>query len=197
MRGIEMKKAIKGLVALALGAALAGCASAPPSTYDLLVPPAAEALKPLPISLVISEPSAPRAFDTEQIIVRSADGAISYVPGMQWVDRAPVLLQTRLIRAVEKKGYSVAREGVGIIAERQLATEISSFNLVPGDPLHVDLVVTLRLIDTHEGKLVASRAFESHSPVQSMASQDIAAAFDQAIGSLTPTIADWIIARHL
>jgi len=131
------------------------------------------------------------------MIVREADGSISYVQGAQWSDRAPALLQTRLIRAIEKKGYSVAREGSGVLGDLSLSTEMSSFNLVPGAPMQVEIVLVLRLIDTREGKMIASRTFQNKVSVGSLAGADIAAAFDKAISELTPTIADWILARHL
>ena len=175
---------------------MGGCTSGPPATYDLLAPPTMGALKPLSLSLVVSEPTAPRVFDTDRMIVREADGAISYVQGAQWSDRAPALLQTRLIRAIEKKGYSVAREGAGVIGDLQLTSEILSFNLVPGSPTQADISLVMRLIDTHEGKLIASRSFQNRVAVETLSGADIATGFDKAISELTPTIADWVLARR-
>jgi len=197
MRGIEMRAFLQTSAILLLCCASAGCASGPPATFDLLSPPTVGILKPLSLSLVVSEPTAPRALDTDQMIVREADGSISYVHGAQWSDRAPALLQTRLIRAIEKKGYSVAREGSGVLGDLSLSTEMSSFNLVPGAPMQVEIVLVLRLIDTREGKMIASRIFQNKVSVGSLAGADIAAAFDKAISELTPAIADWMLARHL
>jgi cholesterol transport system auxiliary component len=197
MQGIDMAKQIQMIGIMVLCCMMSACGTAPPTTYDLLAPPAMAALKPLPISLVISEPSASRAFDTENVIVRASDGAISYVPDVQWSDRAPVIVQTRLLRAIENKGYSVTRDGAGVLADRQLATEIAAFNLVPGKPMRVEIVLTLRLIDTHEGKLLKSRSFESQADVASLGGPDVAAGFDHAISDLMPSIAEWIIAPRL
>ena len=192
-----MNDFIRHVLAFSICGLVMGCASGPPATYDLLAPPHIGNLKPLAISLVISEPTAPRAFDTERMIVREADGAVSYVEGAQWSDRAPALLQTRLIRSIEAKGYSVAREGSGVLGDRQLASEISSFNLVPGSPTYAEVSLTLRLIDTREGKLLASRSFQNHWPVERLSGGDIAAGFDKAIAELTPSITEWVLARHL
>ncbi|NBQ40505.1 MAG: hypothetical protein EBU34_12190 [Alphaproteobacteria bacterium] len=197
MRGIEMRALLQKVAFILLCCGNAGCVSGPPATFDLLSPPTVGALKPLSLSLVVSEPTAPRAFDTDRMIVREADGSISYVQGAQWSDRAPALLQTRLIRAIEKKGYSVAREGSGVLGDLSLSTEISSFNLVPGSPSQAEIALVLRLIDTREGKLVASRSFQNRVTVESLAGPDIAAAFDKSISELTPAIADWVLARHL
>ena len=197
MRGNNMISLSRLSVVFLIGLIASGCASGPPATYDLLSPATMGVLKPLPRSLVISEPTAPRAFDTDRMIVREADGAISFVSGAQWSDRAPALLQTRLIRAIEKKGYSVAREGSGVIGELQLSSEILSFNLVPGSPTQAEISLVMRLIDTREGKLVASRSFQNRVAIESLSGADIAAGFDKSISQLSPAIADWVIARRL
>ena len=196
MRGIKMIPFLRLAAVIGIGSIMGGCTSGPPATYDLLAPPTMGALKPLSLSLVVSEPTAPRVFDTDRMIVREADGAISYVQGAQWSDRAPALLQTRLIRAIEKKGYSVAREGAGVIGDLQLTSEILSFNLVPGSPTQADISLVMRLIDTHEGKLIASRSFQNRVAVETLSGADIATGFDKAISELTPTIADWVLARR-
>ncbi len=172
--------------------ALAGCASAPP-TFDLSSSPRIGPLKTLPISLVVAEPKAPQALDSDHMIVRDASGAVSYVPGAQWSERVPALLQTRLVRAIEAKGFSVSREGSGVIGDRVLASEISAFNLVPGTPPRVELSITLRLIDAKEGRLLASRSFQAQAEIDRLAGETIAAGFDTALSSLTPAVADWAL----
>jgi cholesterol transport system auxiliary component len=196
MRGIDMIHTLRLSALIGLGLILSACASGPPATYDLLSPPALGALKPLSHGLIVSEPTAPRVFDTDRVIVRGADGAVSFVEGAQWSDRAPALLQTRIIRAIEKKGYSVAREGTGVVGDIQLSSEIVSFNLVPGSPTQVEVALVMRLIDTREGKLVASRSFQNHVAVNSLSGSDITAGFDASISELTPAIADWVLARR-
>ena len=55
----------------------------------------------------------------------------------------------------------------------------------------------MRLIDTREGKLVASRSFQNRVAIESLSGADIAAGFDKSISQLSPAIADWVIARRL
>ena len=184
-------------VVLAAGLlALSGCASGPPATYDLFSPTRIGVLKATETSLVIAEPKSSRALDTERMIVREADGAISYVPGAQWADRVPVLLQTSMIKAIEAKGYSVSREGSGVLADHLLTGEITAFNLVPGTPAKVELALTMRLIDAREGRLIASRAFYADAEIGSFAGSEIVAGFDKVLATLMPTLAQWAMARH-
>lgn len=185
----------KGAVLSAL-LVFAGCTSGPPATFDLLMPSQAGPLKPMESSLVVAEPVASRAVDTDRMIVRGADGAVSYVPGAQWSDRVPSLLQTRLIRAIENKGYSVAREGTGVVGDRILASDMTAFNLVPGTPLKVQLALTMRLIDAREGRILASQSFYAEADVASANGSDVAAGFDAVMSSLLPTIAQWTLVHR-
>ncbi len=175
---------------------LSACASGPPATYDLFLPSQAGPLKPMDSSMVVAEPLASRSVDTDRIIVRGADGAVSYIPGAQWSDRAPTLLQTRLIRAIEDKGYSVAREGAGVLGDRILASDISAFNLVPGSPFKVQLALTMRLIDAREGRILASQSFYAEAEVASAEGSDVASGFDKVMTTLLPNIAQWALAHH-
>ncbi len=184
------------LVALVVLSSLAACSSGPPATYDLFEPSRVGVLKPSELSLVVAEPKAPRALDTEHMIVREADGAISYVPGAQWSDRVPALLQTSLIKAIEAKGTSVSREGSGVLADRLLASDMTSFNLVPGSPAKVELALTMRLIDAREGKLIASRSFYADADIGSFEGRDVVAGFNTVASTLMPAIAQWALARH-
>jgi cholesterol transport system auxiliary component len=175
---------------------LSGCASGPPATYELFSPSRVGVLKTTETSLVVAEPKSSRALDTERMIVREGDGAISYVPGAQWADRVPVLLQTSIIKAIEAKGYSVSREGGGVLADHLLTGEITAFNLVPGTPAKVELALTMRLIDAREGRLIASQAFYADSEIGSFAGSEVVGGFDKVLSSLMPTIAQWALARH-
>jgi cholesterol transport system auxiliary component len=167
---------------------LSGCASGPPATYELFSPSRVGVLKTTETSLVVAEPKSSRALE--------ADGAISYVPGAQWADRVPVLLQTSIIKAIEAKGYSVSREGGGVLADHLLTGEITAFNLVPGTPAKVELALTMRLIDAREGRLIASQAFYADSEIGSFAGSEVVGGFDKVLSSLMPTIAQWALARH-
>jgi cholesterol transport system auxiliary component len=199
MVGSEMRKYVQIAPKLNLLAALfmlSACASAPPATYELFSPTRIGVLKPTESSLVVAEPKSSRALDTERMIVREADGAISYVPGAQWADRVPVLLQTSMIKAIEAKGYSVSREGGGVLADHLLTGEITAFNLVPGTPAKVELALTMRLIDAREGRLIASQAFYADSEIDSFAGSEVVSGFDKVLSTLMPTIAQWALARH-
>ena len=46
--------------------------------------------------IVILEPTALSALDTERILVEPTSGQLTYLPGVQWVDRVPALVHARI-----------------------------------------------------------------------------------------------------
>src|SRR5262245_64017415 len=66
---------------------LLGCAigSRPPNTYDLVAPRSfAGAPRPAPWQLVIYEPTAVHALDTDRLMVRPSADQVSYYKGVAW-----------------------------------------------------------------------------------------------------------------
>jgi len=175
---------------------LAGCASGPPATYEIFTASHAGSLKLPSTSLVVTEPKASRALDSERMIVKEADGSISFVPDAQWSDRVPALVQTSLIKAIEANGYSVSREGSGALADHVLASDITAFNLVPGSPDKIELGLTMHLINAREGKLMASRSFSAEEAISSTKGADVVVGFNAAIATLMPTIARWCLTQR-
>ena len=83
--------------------------------------------------LVIPEPSALLALNSDKIKVRPADGAESTdIPDARWSDNIPILLQEKFLQSFENAGYSqaVSRPRDGFEAAYQLAIDIRSFSLV-------------------------------------------------------------------
>ena len=96
-------------MALAL-AALGGCAAlggvTPTSdTYELRAPSVAGASGVRRgLQLLIAEPGALKALDSENIVVGTAPLTIQYLGESQWSDRLPRLVQRRLAQAFESTG---------------------------------------------------------------------------------------------
>ena len=93
--------------ALALLAALpvAACGGGPaPSTFDLTAPRQGLRLTGSSRSvIVVAEPTAVFALDSERIVIRTSGGELTYLPRAQWSDRLPRLVQTRLIQTFENE----------------------------------------------------------------------------------------------
>ena len=116
-----------GLLCLGLlGCALAG--SRPPTTYDLVAPRSfAGAAKPAPWQLVVYEPTAVHALETDRIMVRPSADQVSYYKGIAWSDRLPRLVQARMIETFQNSGAVKAVSAS--TGQYALATELRAFQI--------------------------------------------------------------------
>lgn len=90
-----------------VSALLAGCAGSPKNdTFDLSVSSAAETQGPSLKSrqLLIADPTALKALDSENIVVRLSGSEVQYLANSQWSDRLPRMVQSKLVEAFEDTG---------------------------------------------------------------------------------------------
>ena len=86
-----------------------GGGSAAPTTYDLIAPRSfAAGARSAPYQLVVREPIAVHALDTDRIMVRPGVRQVSYYKGAVWSDRLPHLVQVRMIETLQNAGAARA-----------------------------------------------------------------------------------------
>ena len=96
--------------------ALQGRRAMPVELQTLITPSGAESgrrtvsgLDPSRAAMVVAEPTAVQALDSDRVIVKDSSGALSFVGGAQWADRVPALVQARLIQTLgppARSGFS-------------------------------------------------------------------------------------------
>jgi cholesterol transport system auxiliary component len=196
-------------VLLALGATgLAGCTglatlqavTEPFDLYDLTPKSTYPAdLPEITAQLVIEEPTAASAVDTDRIAVRPNPYQIEYFPRSRWVDRAPILVQTMLLESFENTGKvaSVGRQMIGLSANYTLLTELREFQAEVGEgegkPLTVLVYLNMKIVKQPEGLIIASRSFGERLPSASDKVMDVVAAFDTALGKTMGQAVDWTV----
>jgi len=148
-----------------------GLRVAPPTTFDLAVPSGA-VRRSAGAQLVVAEPVALQTLDSDRIIVTSADGSVSALPGAQWSDRLPRLVQTRLVQTFENAGRAVGRAGGPLAAQRTLYSDLRRFGIVTAGSPQAVVEITARMVDTQSGRIVASRIFRVAVPVGSVAGRE-------------------------
>ena len=184
-----------GALCLALGLAACGGGS-PSATYDLSALPAGAALRGSTRQLVVAEPVASQALDSDRIVVRPNAGEIAYLSGAQWADRLPKLVQTRLIQSFEntRAAKLVGRPGDRLAADRTLETEIRAFEIdVKGGAAVVE--ITARILDDRSGRIVAAQLFGARAPSAGTGGAAASSALDAALGQVMRAIAAWTAAR--
>ena len=178
--------------ALAAALVLAGCGGSPQrATFDLTAPADIGRVGGSNAQLVINEPTATQALDSDRVLVRDG-GALAYLPDVQWADRLPRLFQIRLIQSFENASRlgRVGRPGDRVVADYAVNADIRSFGL-EAQASQAVVEVTVRIVSDRTGRVAAARAFSARLPVASTGGPAATAALDQAMGQVMRDIVRW------
>ncbi len=191
-RSPRSRTAAAPVYVLALAGFLAACSSSPQrTTFDLTAPGDVARTSRSGVQIVVNEPTALQALDSDRILVREG-GALSYLPDAQWSDRLPKLFQVRLIQTFENASRlgRVGRPGDRTVADLSLTADIRNFGI---DTLTSQAVVevTVRVISDRTGRVESAKAFTARTPVASMSGASAAAALDQAMSQVLRDIVRW------
>jgi cholesterol transport system auxiliary component len=178
------RRAYTLVLSCALIAALAaGCSSSSPLTnFDLTAPRQVRAGSGAVGQIVVTEPGAVQPLESDRIIVKEANGAVSSLGGGQWADRLPRLVQSRLIQTFENSSglKAVARPGGGVTPDFQLTSELRAFQIdAPTGQAVVELSV--KLVQDRSGRIASTRVFTGRVPVGTIDAANAAQALDRAL----------------
>ncbi len=172
--------------------ALAGCASAPSTVYDLAAarPPAA---RPLGVQFRIGEPVATSDLDSDRILVR--DGVtLALLPSGRWPQQLTSLFRARLIETFQNAGLARSIDGGAATAEYELALDIRSFELdATTSEAHVE--VAAKIVALTSGRIVDVAIFSARQPVASSNAAPVVAALDQASADVMSQIVRFVARR--
>lgn len=187
----DRRVALSGLMA-ALAAGLTGCGTAAPSTFDLTATRTgggrASGGRAV---LIIAEPSAVFALDSERIVVRTGTGELTYLPRAQWSDRLPRLVQARIVQSFENSGRAaVARPTDRIAGRLTLVTDLRAFE-IREQTREAYVEVAAKLAASGDGRVVAARVFFASAPVGSIDGPGASAALDAAQRQMMQALVAW------
>lgn len=182
-------------IALSLAAALllAGCGGgSAPTTYDLSAPRDFGRIGGARAALMVQEPTAVQALDSDRVIVKDSAGALSFLGGAQWADRVPKLVQVRLIQTFENGSRlgSVARPGDRITPDVQLITDIRSFNIDAASGAAV-VEISAKLVGDRTGDIRRARLFSARVPAGAVDGAGATQALDRALSQVLVEIVRW------
>lgn len=182
--------------ALAGALLLAGCASAPPQTFDLSAPTQGFTARASRAILVVEEPSAPAPNDGDRIVVRTGPDSIAYLKGAQWVDTLPKLIQNRLIESFENAHLirSVARPSDNVTADYKLVTDVRRFDIhaTTGEAV---VTISAKLADNASGRITAGRVFTGRAVGSAGQGASATHALDEALAQVMRQIVAWSTAH--
>ena len=179
---------------------LMGCALAastkPPTTYDLVAPRSFSAApRPAPWQLVVYEPTAVHALETDRLMVRPRADQVSYYKGIAWSDRLPRLVQARLIETFQNSGAVKAVSAS--VGQYALVTDLRAFQIdVSSGKAVAEIEIFAKLVNTSTGKVVSTKGFSARVPASTDAPGDAIAALNQAFTEVLQDTTTWVVSRR-
>jgi cholesterol transport system auxiliary component len=185
------------LAAIALACTLAGCSTPAPTTYDLTAPADVRPAHGRGAQLAIGAPVAVQVLDSDRILVRGKNEQVSYLPGAQWADRVPGLIQARLIQTFEnaKRISSVGRPDDKFVADTNLIMEVRRFEIDVSEAPEAVVALTVKLVSAQTGRILAARLFEAREAAAGVKGQQASAALDAALATVLRDIVAWTSTR--
>jgi phospholipid/cholesterol/gamma-HCH transport system substrate-binding protein len=169
--------------------------AAVPAYYDLTAaktfPPPEKALK---VQLVVADPTALVALDTQRIIFAPGAGEAPPVDSAQWSDTIPKMVQARIIQSFEnaRTVAAVARPMDGLAVDDQLVIDIRIFEIAPGSagsPV-AEVEFSAKVVGSG-GRIVGSHTFSATAPAPDTRAAAAAAAIDKAFGKAVTELVVW------
>lgn len=189
---------LASVLAPGLSLGLASCGSkASNDTFDLTasVSEVATAASARNRQLLVADPSALKALDSEQILVRVSGAEIRYLSQSQWSDRLTRVVQSKLVEAFENTGRlgGVGRPGQGLAIDYQLITDVRSFEIAAEGTDRGVVEISAKLLNDRNGTVKAQRVFRAEVPSSGSDSSAYVAALDRAFARVTADMVAWTL----
>jgi cholesterol transport system auxiliary component len=182
---------LKGIAVLGLAPVVSACGGGPaPTTFDLAA--ARDGLRRSGGrgTIVVPEPTAVAALDSERIVVRATQGELTYLPRAQWSDRLPKLMQARIVQTFENAGRSAVGRPVDRLQGRyQLLVDIRSFEA--REATRDAFVECAAKLASENGRVVAARMFAASAQVGAIDGAGVTAALDAALQQVMREMTAW------
>ena len=182
--------------------ALSGCAggigaSTPPDTYGLSSAPEVTGQQSRNRQILIAEPTALKALDSEQIVIRPSPSSIQYLAKSQWSDRLPKIVQDKLVQAFENSGRvgGVGRPGDGLAIDFNLLTAIRAFEIKADAGEQAVVEISAKVINDRNGVVVASEVFRATTPVTGSGNAAYVQSLDRAFNEVVRDLVSWSLSR--
>jgi cholesterol transport system auxiliary component len=131
------------------------------------------------------------------MLITTSEGALNYLPGGQWSDRLPKLLQVRLIEAFENANRiaGVGRPGNRLVPSAQINSEIRRFGIEEKTGEAV-IEIAVKIVDDRSGQIIAGEIFTSRvSAPNGNTAAGASVALDAAGQGIMRQIVAWVSRR--
>lgn len=195
---ISSFKALSSGALLAIGLIVSACGTTTPlDTFNLSAPSTVTApAKRSNIQILVPTPTALKSLDSENIVINTGSGEISYLSGAQWADRLTNIVQSKLIESYVNSGAlgGVGRPGDGLAINYQILTDLRNFSVnATSSPQMANVEIAVRILNDRTGEVRATRVFHEKQAVFGTGNPAYTKALNAAFERATEEIVKWSI----
>lgn len=187
---------IRACTVLLMVASLSACAGkANNDTYGLSASPVVEGPASTARQILVPEPTALKALDSDQVVIRLSGSEIQYLADSQWSDRLPKMVQSKLVQAFENTGKigGVGKPGEGLAIDFQVITDIRSFEISTDGSDTAIVEIFAKIVNDRNGTVRAQKAFRATVPVSGSGNPAFVKALDAAFADVSADIVLWTL----
>lgn len=187
---------VRGMALVMLGLLVSGCAGkANNDTYSLSASPVVAGPASTGKQILVPEPTALKALDSDQVVTRLSGSEIRYLAQSQWSDRLPKMVQAKLVQAFENTGKvgGVGKPGEGLAIDFQVITEIRAFEIDTAGGNRAVVEIFVKILNDKNGTVRAQRAFRATQSVSGGGNPAFVKALDGAFAAVTADIVGWTL----
>ena len=189
--------AARAALVAVLATTLAACGStqAKNDTFALSSVAAVEGPSAKSRQILVPQPSALKALDSEQIVIRPSASEIQYLAGAQWSDSLSKMVQAKLVQAFENTGRlgGVGKPGEGLAIDYQIVTDIRAFEVQTAGADAAVVEISAKLLNDRNGTVRAQKVFRATVPVRGAGNPAFVKALDAAFAGVTADIVGWTL----
>jgi cholesterol transport system auxiliary component len=190
--------ALLGAVFLLTGCELIKAAEEPTDLYQVSPKSTFEPNMPsVQWQLAVEVPAAAANLNTGRIAISKSPTSSDYFAKTAWTDRAPAMVQTRIVDSFENshKIVAVSRDSIGLRANYTLQPDLRNFEAMyfyGGAPIaHVRIVA--KLVRMPERQIIGTATIERCVRAREDKVPKVVEAFDQALGSVMKRLVAWTL----
>jgi cholesterol transport system auxiliary component len=197
-RSIALPAALLAAFFLLTGCELIKAAEEPTDLYQVTPKSTFEPDMPsVQWQLTVEVPAAAANLNTGRIAIAQTPTSSDYYAKTAWTDRAPAMVQTRIVDSFENshKIVAVSRESIGMRADYTLQPDLRNFEAMyfyGGAPIaHVRVVA--KLVRMPERQIIGTATIERCVRARQDKIPKVVEAFDQALGSVIKSLVAWTL----
>lgn len=162
----------------------------PKSTFDLDLPN-------VYWQLAVEVPVSAASLNTGRIAIQMSPTSTDYYAKVAWTDRAPLMVQTRIVDSFEntRKIVAVARESIALRANYVLQPDLRNFEAMYfyDQPPIVKVRIIAKLVRMPDRQIIGVASFERCVRARADKVPKVVDAFDQALGSVIKRLVSWTL----